>query len=79
MFQMIRNIHLFAKSLNYSWSNCDIMGQNQSHMAEYERVEIDILSENVKESQFPVLIKTKLFLLASVTLNDFCIFLLDFQ
>ena len=40
---------------------CDIMGQNQSHVAKYKRAEIYILSENVKICQFIVFIKNKMF------------------
>ena len=41
--------------------NCDVMGQNQSHVAKHKRAEICIFSENVKICPFFVLIKNKIF------------------
>ena len=41
-------------------NNCDIMGQNQSHVAKHKRAEICI-SENVKLCSFFVFIKNKIF------------------
>ena len=40
---------------------CDVMGQNQSHVAKYETVQICILSENVKICPFFVFNKNKIF------------------
>ena len=40
---------------------CDVMGQNQSHVAKHEMAEICILFENVKICPFCVFIKNKIF------------------
>ena len=41
---------------------CDVMGQNQSHVAKHETAQICILSENVKICPFLVSIKNEIFL-----------------
>ena len=38
---------------------CDVMGQNQSHVAQHKRAEICILSENVKICPYFVFLKNK--------------------
>ena len=40
---------------------CDVMGQNQSHVAKHKMAEISIFSENVKICPFFVFIKNKIF------------------
>ena len=40
---------------------CDVMGQNQSHVAKHKMAEICIFSENVKICPFFVFIKNKIF------------------
>ena len=40
---------------------CDVMGQNQSHVAKHETAQFCILSENVKICPFFVLIKKEIF------------------
>ena len=41
---------------------CDVMGQNQSHVAKHETAQIYILSENVKICPFFVSIKNEIFM-----------------
>ena len=40
---------------------CDVMGQNQSHVAKHKMAEICIFPENVKICPFFVFIKNKIF------------------
>ena len=40
---------------------CDVMGQNQSHVAKHETAQICILSENVKICPFSVFNKNEIF------------------
>ena len=40
---------------------CDVMGQNQSHVAKHETAQICILSENIKICPFFVFIKNEIF------------------
>ena len=47
---------------NYIITICDVMAQNQSHVAKHKRAEICILSENVKLYPFFVFIKNKIFM-----------------
>ena len=58
-------------------NKCDVMGQNQSHVAKQKRVNICILSENVKVCQFFGFIKNKIFVKVSANKIDFLTFLLD--
>ena len=53
----LRHIVLNEKDLD----KCDIMGQNQSHVAKHKMAEICIFSENVKICPFFVFIKNKIF------------------
>ena len=46
---------------------CDVMVQNQSHVAKHKMAEICIFSENVKICPFFVFIKNKIFVSVSVT------------
>ena len=46
---------------------CDVMRQNQSHVAKHETVLICILSENVKICSFFVFIKNKIFVKVCVS------------
>ena len=48
-------------------NNCDVLGQNQSHVAKHKIAEICIFSENVKICPFFVFIKNKIFVQVSVT------------
>ena len=50
---------------------CDVMGQNQSHVAKRKRAEICILSENVKLCQTKYLCK---FLSRKLMFPPFCYF-----
>ena len=47
---------------NYIITICDVMAQNQSHVAKHKRAEICILSENVKLYPFFIFIKNKIFM-----------------
>ena len=58
---------LDSNSLNqhavlYSIYICDVMGQNQSHVAKHKMAEICIFPENVKICLFFVFIKNKIFM-----------------
>ena len=44
----------------FSHNKCDVMGQNQSHVAKRKMAEICIFSENVKICPFLVFIKNKI-------------------
>ena len=50
---------------------CDTMGRNQSHDVSNKRIEICILSKNVKINLFLLFLKNKLFLQVSVISNHF--------
>ena len=45
---------------------CDVMGQNQSHVAKHKMAEICIFCENVKICPFFVFINNKIFVQVSV-------------
>ena len=48
-------------SMTFKSYKCDVMGQNQSHVAKHKMAEICIFSENVKICPFFVFIKNKIF------------------
>ena len=56
MLQNHSGITLFTicvcECLMNKYTKCDVMGQNQSHVAKHETAQICILSENVKICQF---------------------------
>ena len=58
---------------------CDVMAQNQSHVTKHKKVQICILSENVKMCQFFSFIKNTIFVQVSAKKIDFLAFLLDFS
>ena len=61
-FGMITVANLNAKRMDSKNCHiCDVMGQNQSHVAKHKMAEICILSENVKICPFFVFIKNKIF------------------
>ena len=55
LFEVVQHLSKYKKLI------CDIIGQNQSHVAKHEAAQICILSEDVKICQFFVFNKKEIF------------------